>query len=88
MGSLGSLVIFGNLPPGPKRGCSKEAPCNNLIFNSSEKVSCINLENNAAGFTEPIKSYSVVTFLEPLARTITSPRIVCNIPSSMKTARD
>ena len=41
-----------------------------------------------AGSTVPTRSNSVVTFLEPLARTITSPLTAWRVPSSIKTARD
>ena len=88
LGSLGSLVIFGNLPLGPKSGSSSEAPCKSLIFNSSGNISSISLENNTSGSTEPTKSNSVVTFFDLLALTTTSPRMDCRIPWSMKTARD
>ena len=59
-----------------------------LIFNSSGNNSWINRENITAGSTVPTRSNSVVTFLEPLARTITSPLTAWRIPSSIKTARD
>ena len=40
------------------------------------------------GFTKPVKSNSVVIFLDPFARTTTSPLIACKTPSSKKTASD
>ena len=88
LGSLGSLVIFGNFPLGPKSGSSSDAPCKSFIFNSSGNISSISVENNTSGSTEPTKSNSVVTFFDLLALTTTSPRIDCRIPWSIKTARD